>query len=460
MSQPKDFEPGEKDPLGSAIKSIDQLVELFHKAERPKDQWLLGIEYEMFGQIDHGLNPLPYEGPTSITSLFHHLADKTANKPDRFFPLMEGENIVGLKCERAIIALEPGGQVEIALNPHHSLLETTREFSSVLKEVVDAAQDLNIEFFALGIHPRAKREDMAVVKKARYGIMRNHMSGLDGLGLDMMTRSCAIQINMDYQDEADMAKKTKKAAILMPIYALLCSSSAFIENKPSTRAIMRSHIWQKTDPLRTGIPKIIFDKDFGYSSWVQMALDVPMYFIRRGNTYYDVRGASFREFMRHGLLGQTALVRDFVDHLSTIFTEVRLKPILELRSPDSLPLAFVNAITALSYALLYDDRGSSLCEKLFADISHDELLTLRHDIIEHGRKAKFRGKEIFFLTRELLNIADETLKAPLNSLLSPLIKLVDNDTTVAEWIRSNFPKLDDENLRKLIKSFGPFSTLP
>lgn len=453
MSQPNDFLPG-FDPLGSPIKSLDQLIEPFLEAERPKEQWLLGIEYEMFAQSK---GPLPYEGAISITSLFNHLIKKN-QKADGFLPIMEGKNIVGLTSESTIIALEPGGQIEVALKPY-GLTDTIQKFSQVVKELVDGAHDLGIKLFALGVHPLAKRDEMAVVKKERYGIMRPYMGGLSGLGMDMMTRTAAIQINLDFKNEADMAQKTKKAAILVPMYALLCSSVAFIEGKPTTQALMRSYFWLKTDSARTGIPKIIFDKNFGYSSWINLALDVPMYFIRRGNSYHNVAGASFRDFIKNGLLNEQATVRDFVDHLSTVFTEVRLKPILEIRSPDSLPVPFVNALTALSFALFYNEKANQKSDELLSDISYDELMALRNEIIHDGRKAKFRGEHIYKLISSLLNIADTALSDQEKALLKPFKDLIEKNTTVAEWIKAHFDHLDEQNLPKLIDHFSPFKTL-
>lgn len=454
MSQPTNFLPGQ-DPLSSTIKNLEQLVELFAQAERPKSDWMLGIEYEMFGQVNHGQDPIPYEGLVSIASLFNHLAKKTGQS-NVYKLIYEGENIVGLASDDAIIALEPGGQIEVAMHPHHSLHNTISSFNRVVKDVELAANDLGIKLFSLGIHPLAKREEMAVVKKARYGVMRKYMGKLEGLGLDMMTRSCAIQINLDYQDQNDMAKKMKKAALLMPIYALLCSSSAFVEGMPTTIPLRRSYIWHKTDPLRTGIPEIIFDKDFGYLSWINFALDVPMYFIRRDNNYYEVAGASFRDFIKDGLLGHKATLRDFVDHLSTIFTEVRLKPIIELRSPDSLPTPFANALTALTWALFYDDEASRKSAELL-DLDYQELSNLRNDIIYNGKKATFRRKEVFKLIENLLNIAQSAL---FESELAPLFKLLERNMTMDEWIKKQYKSITRDNLPKLIEQFSPFSTLP
>lgn len=459
VSQPKDFGPDEHDPLDLPIKSIDELVQIFLDAKKPKHQWLLGIEYEMFGQKDQGQNPLPYEGKVSITNLFLHIIKKSQNFSDPYQPLLEGQNIVGLKCQRAIIALEPGGQIEVAMMPFSSLDDVTKLFSEVVLEIENASFDLGIKLFALGVHPMAKREDMAVVKKARYAIMRGYMSKLSGLGLDMMTRSCAIQINLDYENEADMAQKMRKAALLMPIYALICSSSAFIEGQPAPFALMRGQIWHETDPRRTGIPEIIFQKDFGYLSWINLALDVPMYFLRRDNQYFDVRGQSFRDFIKHGLLGKTATLRDFVDQLSTVFTDVRLKPIIELRSPDSLPVPYVNALTALTWALFYDEQASQKSQHLLEDISYKELLSLRNNIIAHGRKAKFRQKDIFELVQKLFDIANDSLNAKDKTLLLPIKHLLEKNTTVAEWISTNYPNLNKNNFPHLVDRFSPFKSL-
>jgi glutamate--cysteine ligase len=460
MSQPKNFGPDETDPIDTPLTTIDQLLELFYQAERPQADWLVGVEYELFGQINRGLVPIPYEGQVSISALFHHLAKKSASSLDPLIPVIEDGNIVALSGTRAIIALEPGGQIEVAAKPHHRLLDVTNTFTAVVKDIRDGARELGVELFALGIHPSAAQKDMAQVKKARYVVMRSYMGSLKGLGLDMMTRSCAIQINLDFMNESDMAQKTRLAAALVPFYSLLCSSVAFIDKKPAPYAVQRGHVWRETDPARTGIPAIIFDKDFGYASWINMVLDVPMYFIRRGSVYHGAHGASFRTFISQGLLGHRASVRDFVDHMSTVFTEIRLKPILELRSPDSLPVPIVNALVALSWALFYDQKARDHAHHIFDGLTHQELVTLRNDVIDRGRKAQFRGSEVFVTAKKLLNVAQNALLdlAPeAGLLLSPLTNLVAKNTTMAEWIQAHFKSLDEDNLPSLIKAFEPFN---
>ncbi len=451
MSQPEIIG---HDPYQQPLTSLDQLIALFHASARPQTEEMIGIEYEMFGQTKAG--PLPYEGPVSITKFFSELIEHTKNTDDPWQAIREGENLVGLTGKRAVIALEPGGQLEIAARPHHLLDEATAVFHDLVVELNDVAQALGIKLFAVGIHPNARQEDMAVVKKARYGIMRAQMQGLHGLGLDMMTRSCAIQINLDYENETDFVAKGRLGAALIPFYSLLCTSSAFINGAPATFAIERGNVWRKTDPARTGIPALIFAPNFGYEAWIEMVLDVPMYFIRRDGTYIDARNASFRDFMHSGLLGQRATVRDFIDHMSTVFTDVRYKPILELRSPDSLPVPYVNAIAALSYALFYEAQSEA--HALLGDLTHAEIVTLQNDTIDKGRAARLRGKLVFDWAAELLAVADRALaKNQQSALLAPLHNLVTKNITCAEWILAHYQPLNDKHFAELIDSFAPLN---
>lgn len=425
----------------------------------------MGIEYEVFAQIDDGKAPLPYQGDKSIESLYLALADASKGSQDPFVPVFEDQNIVALAAKRATIALEPGGQIEVATKPEAHPQDMIDILNQVIKQLSGVAKQLDIELFALGLHPLAGRNDMAKVKKARYQIMKNYMGGISGLGLDMMTRSCAIQLNLDYQDENDMVQKTRLGAALVPFYSLLCTSVAFVGGKPAGHAVERGHVWRNTDKMRCGIPSIIFEDDFGYASWIDMALDVPMYFIRRGKIYHDVAGASFREFMAHGLSHHRATVRDFVDHLSTIFTEVRLKPILELRSPDSLPIPFVNGISALTWALFYDARALNKALEIFDKVTHAEIDNLYNDVIDHGRKAQFRGRAVSNIEEELLSIAKEVIDeltqkervSGMASYLDPLFMLVKNRLTIREWIQQRFPFINDNNVAELIRYFEPLN---
>lgn len=456
MSQPLSFGPN-KDPLAVPILSDTQLHQVFIDGARPKDNMLLGIEYEMFAHDRIRNTPLSYEGPTSISSLFYHMAHKS-DPNDPLIPVMEENNIVALSNQNATIALEPGGQIELAMSPKNDLVSINEEFYSLLTNVKKWAHDINIDLFSMGMHPLAKREDMAMVKKQRYLIMHNQLNHRKGLGHDMMKRTCSIQLNLDYFDEEDFVKKTRLSASLMPFFAILCSSSAFLEGQKTSLAVQRAHIWLHTDHSRTGFPKVIFDEDFGYKAWVNYALMVPMYFIRRENTYIDVRGSSFKHFITHGLKGHKAQVRDFVDHLTTIFSEVRLKPFLELRSADSLPGVYVMALSSLAWALFYNPGAYKKIQDLFQGMNHKELLELHDDVIKYGRKARFRDEPVFLVLKEILSYAETALiKDGTAHYLKPLLSLVEKDITIAELLRDQFDHIDKKNLSQIIALMSPLS---
>lgn len=464
MSQPTKFGPLESDPLGLPLSHVDELIKLFKDTEKPKEKWLMGIEYEMFGQVQSSNTPLPYDGKTSIQSLFQHMVLSNKDSLNPFHPILEDNTIVALKSEQGMIALEPGGQLEIAASPRLNISDAILVVEGLVLQLKQSANHLGIDVFALGLHPVAERNEMAFVKKARYGIMRNYMKGLSGLGLDMMTRSAAIQINLDFSNERDMARKAKLGACLVPFFSLLSSSASFVGGKMCSHALERAHIWRQTDPLRTGMPSIIFQDDFGYASWVNFVLDVPMYFVRRDETYHNVAGASFRKFMADGLLGFRATIRDFVDHMSTVFTEIRLKPFIELRSFDSLPLVFVKALGVLAWALFYNENALAKTLDIFDGITHKELFDLQDSVISDGIKARFRGHRMHDINYRLLVIAKEEADKikesdglKLSEALVPLQKLVEKNLTCAQWIKDNFAVMNDMTLTKLVKEFDPFN---
>ena len=185
--------------------------------------------------------------------------------------------------------------------------------------------------------PDKTRSDLPMMPKGRYKIMANYMPKVGSLGLDMMLRTCTIQTNLDYSSEADMVKKFRVGLALQPVATALFANSPFTEGKPNGYHSFRSHIWEDTDPDRTGMLPFVFDDGFGYERYLDYALDVPMYFVFRDGKYLDAAGLSFRDFLDGKLdmlPGERPRISDFVDHLSTAFPEVRLKSFLEMRGAD------------------------------------------------------------------------------------------------------------------------------
>jgi glutamate--cysteine ligase len=344
--------PGEADL--TPIEHVSQLAGWFAAGAKPRAQWRVGTEHEKFGfrLTDHA--PPPYE-PDGIRAMLDGLAARFG-----WAPIRDGENVIGLKRGAASVSLEPGGQFELSGAPLASVVETEAELASHFAEVRAVAEPLGLGFAPLGFHPTATREAMPWMPKRRYGIMRAYMPKVGSLGLDMMLRTCTVQANLDFGSEADMVEKLRIGLALQPLATALFANSPFREGKPAGLLSARAHVWTDTDADRTGIPACVFEDGFGFERFVEFVLDVPMYFVVRDGEYVDATGTRFSEFLARGLTGRPdirATMGDWADHVTTVFTEVRLKRFLEMRGADAGAPDMLAALPAFWVGLLYDDAA-------------------------------------------------------------------------------------------------------
>ncbi len=441
MSQLKQFAPGEHDPLDRPIRSIDDLVEYFIDAQRSPSEFRVGTEHERFAVTANSHIALPFSGERSIESLLRGMAQKSG-----WTAVEEKGHVVALLGPDASVTLEPGGQVELSGAAFKTIHETAAELYSYEKILYEVAGPMGIEFFMMGFHPLAYRGDISWVPKERYAIMQQYMPKRGSRGLDMMLRTCTVQANLDYADEVDMVNSFQMALSVSPIVTALFAASPFKEGQLSGALSERTRVWTDTDPDRSGFPSVVFEENFGYEAWVNWALDVPMYFIRRDDRHFDVAGASFRTFMKEGLLGHQATVRDFADHLTTIFTEVRIKPYLEMRSADCGPSDQLVALPALWKGLVYDHQARAEAVALMDSPSTYELFALQSDAALDGFKAKYREHSLQYLSENLLDIASAGLSRlhcvddqgrDESIYLRPLVERVQRGETYAEFLVKN-----------------------
>ncbi|MEL8056434.1 MAG: glutamate--cysteine ligase [Pseudomonadota bacterium] len=339
------------DEAALRISGKAELVEWFEAGSKPKEAWRVGTEHEKFGFIKDGLKPLPYEGDVSVKAMLEGLRDQFG-----WAPIEEKGYLIGLKKGGASVSLEPGGQFELSGAPLESMHDTCNEVGQHLEEVRQIADPLGIGFLGLGASPLWSMEDTPIMPKGRYKIMRAYMEKVGRLGRQMMFRTCTVQSNLDYGSEADMVKKFRVSLALQPLGTALFANSPFLEGRPNGFLSYRAQIWTDTDPDRTGMLPFVFEDGFGFERYVDYALDVPMYFVRRGGEYLDASGLSFRDFMAGKLSilpGELPAIDDFEDHLSTIFPEVRLKRFLEMRGSDSGPWSRLCAFSSFWTGLLY-----------------------------------------------------------------------------------------------------------
>lgn len=391
---------------GLPIENKMQLVEYFESGAKPRTEWKIGTEHEKFVYRLDDLRPVPYEGPQGMGEILKGLLRFGWNG------IEENGNLIALSHNGCSITLEPGGQLELSGAPIRSIHQTCREVGQHLTQVKAVAEELKLGLMGMGFQPKWSREDTPWMPKGRTKIMRNYMPKKGNLGIDMMTRTCTVQVNLDYGSESDMVKKLRVSLALQPIATALFADSPFTEGKPNGFLSYRSHIWTDTDPDRCGMLPFVFEDGMGYERYVDYLLDVPMYFVYRNGSYLDATGLSFRDFMAGKLPilpGEVANMGDFNEHVGTVFPEVRLKKFLEMRGADGGPWDRLCALPALWVGLLYDQQALDEAADLIKDWTIEEMLELRRHVPRFALKAPFRDKNVRDIALNVLRIAREGL---------------------------------------------------
>ena len=393
---------------GGPVESRDDLVRYLEAGCKPPERWRIGTEHEKFGYdlATHG--PLPYDGPCSIRAMLEGLSQRFG-----WAPVSEAGNIIGLVKEGANISLEPGGQLELSGAPLETIHQTCDEVNAHLREVREIADEIGAGFIGLGAAPEWTHDRMPMMPKGRYRLMTDYMGRVGTHGTQMMYRTCTVQVNLDFASEADMVAKLRLALALQPVATALFANSPFFEGKPAGVLSYRSRIWRDLDPDRTGMLPFVFEDGFGFEAWVDYALDVPMYFVYRDGEYIDALGQSFRDFLDGrlpALPGETPLLSDWADHLTTIFPEARIKKFIEMRGADGGPWRRLCALPAFWVGLVYCQDALSAAWDVAKDWTAAEREQLRIDAATHGLKATIRGRSLQAIALDLLDIAEAGLK--------------------------------------------------
>lgn len=424
---------------GPVLTDKQELIDYFEAGCKPEHQWRIGTEHEKFGFYADTLEAVPYAGDRGIQALLEGLMAYN------WQPVHEKGNIIALKRDDgSSVTLEPGGQLELSGAPLENIHQTCCEVYKHLDEVRDVANQLGIRFTGMGFQPKLTREQMHWMPKARYGIMRRYMPTVGEHGLDMMLRTCTVQVNLDYADEADMVKKFRTSLALQPLATALFANSPFTEGRANGALSFRSAVWMDTDPDRSGMLPFVFERGMGFERWVDYLLDVPMYFVIREGQYVDAAGESFRDFMQgklKSLPGERPTLSDFEDHMTTVFPEVRLKRFLEMRGADGGPWRRLCALPAFWVGLLYDSTALDEAWHRIRDWTAAERQQLRDDVPVLGLSATIQGHSLSRLALDVLEMSASGLKrrARCNEqgqdesrFLEPLFEIARSGVTPAE----------------------------
>ena len=445
------------------IQSKEDLIKPFQNGEKKPSDFKIGTEHEKFVFHIDTLKPVPFSGESGIENLL------LALKKYGWESILEDGNTIGLSRDKSLgggtITLEPAGQLELSGAPLTNIHETFNELDEHRSQISKEGSNLGLGFLGAGLTPDWSFDEMPIMPKSRYQIMKNYMPKKGNLGLDMMFRSTTIQVNLDYSSESDMIKKFKVSLALQPIATALFANSPFLDGNLTGYNSFRSHIWTDTDPDRTGMLPFVFDGEMSYEKYVDYALKVPMYFIYRDGNYLDVSGSSFEDFLNGDLdelPNEKPNIIDWENHLTTIFPEVRLKSFLEMRGADGGSFESVCALSSFWVGLLYDSESLDSSFDLIKDFNIKQLQELRIEVAKNGLHSIIGGIEIQEIAKKVLKLSREGLRNRniLNEngdseeiFLDPLQKILSSGKSPSDDLIQKFSNNWNKNLVNMYKEY-------
>ncbi|MDC1279744.1 glutamate-cysteine ligase family protein [Pelagibacteraceae bacterium] len=427
------------------ISSKEQIINYFKSGIRETKDYKIGIEHEKF-LFDQNKNKR-VDYPT-ILKMFKGLYEFG------WKPILENKNIIGLKKSGKSITLEPGNQIELSGDQLNNIHEACSESQDYLFEIKQVIKKLNLKIVSAGFDPISKISEVSNNPKQRYEVMTKDMPKGGELSLDMMYRTCGTQLNVDYNSEKDFVKKFKIVNSIVPISIALFANSSIVEKKNSNYLSYRSKVWQNTS--RGGLPEAFFD-NMDFEKYAGFIMNFPMLFIQKDNEYISGKNYLFTDFMNgkiKELENKLPTESDLTTHLSTIFTENRLKKYIELRSMDACGWECLCSGPAFNTGILYGNLDEAY--DLISKWDKNKIINAYLEAPKKGFNTELMGKDLFYWTSILLEISKKGLESRdiigrggynETHYLSHLEKIIDNRITNADHMIREFSK--NENLNDL-----------
>jgi len=444
-----------KEHLSAPITNRQQLVDYLAAGERPPSEWGIGLETEKLVVDRHSGEAATYPCIAAFMKRLEALGGWRG--------IYDNDHLVALIGPDSSITLEPGGQLELSGRLCPDMYCCCRDLKEHAEQIAEAASPLDLAFLGLGVQPFTPLNKIDWLPKARYEIMGPYMQRCGSMGQRMMKQSAGVQVNLDFSSEEDCITKMRLALSLVPVFYALFANSPFLDGQASGLLSSRALIWENTDRDRTGILPFLFRDDAGYDTYIDYALDVPMYFLHRQQRYIDLTQSrfTFRRFLAEGVDGEVALLSDWDLHLSTLFPEVRLRPQIEIRSFDSLPACLALAPPALLKGLFYDESSCREALALFADQDDAERHRLYGEAPRLGLETRWKDQTLRDLALRLLALAHAGLNRQRledggdeGRFLAPAEEIALSGETLAQRLLKNWPQKREEQVERLIKHCG------
>jgi glutamate--cysteine ligase len=389
--------------MSDFVEKKEDLIRYFESGAKPRTEWRIGSEYEKIAVSADDGTALPFSGPRGVEQILKYLADRYGYEPDT-----EEGRVLTLKADRASITIEPGGQIELSGEQCETIHCAQHEFSLHVEQLMNACRRFGATILGLGMQPISRIDEIELLPKARYRIMYPYMARKGSLGQWMMKLTAGVQANLDYGSETDAMRKLRVSMGLVPLIYALFANSPLSGGGLNGYQSFRGHIWTDTDPDRSGILEFALRENASFEDYAEYALDVPMYFLIRDHHYVDLTrppGITFRQYLERGWEKERATLEDWGNHLTTIFTEVRLKKYIEIRTADSQPPGLMLALPALLKGILYDDDCLEAAWDLVKRWTFAEHLRLSDQAQKIGLEARAGKVSFRDLGSELLKIA-------------------------------------------------------
>jgi len=395
--------------MSDLVTKKDDLIRYFETGAKPRERWRIGTEYEKIAVSARDGTALPYSGPDGVERILRELVERYGWEPED----EERGHLLALKRGPARVTIEPGAQIELSGEQCDTIHCAHREFTQHIQELIEVGHGHDAVLLGLGMTPVSRIDEIELIPKHRYHIMYPYMARKGRLGQRMMKQTAGVQANLDYSGEADAMRKLRVSMGIVPLLYAMFANSPLMDGGLNGYQSFRGHIWTDTDPDRCGMLEFVFRENAGFEDYTDYALDVPMYFIVRDHQYLDMTkppGITFRQYMEQGFGKERATIEDWGDHLTTIFTEVRLKKYIESRTADSQPPALMLALPALLKGILYDDDCTEGVWDLVKKWSFAERVGIDDQAHKLGLLARAGRMTLKELCSELLSIANTGLQ--------------------------------------------------
>jgi len=391
----------------SRLHDVSQLRERILRGAKGPDAILgVGTEHEKIGFANAQGDPISYFGERGIEALFERLADRFG-----WERAYDGGYLLALERDGGAITLEPGGQLELSGAVFQNVHGTARELENHLQEVYEVGyQELGLAYMFAGLNPWHQPDDIDWLPKPRYTVMKQYLPRVGPLSPWMMKTTASIQANFDFRDENDAMEMLRIAALASPLVTAIFANSPIKQGQRTGLASYRMAIWEETDKARCGTPAFMLNPESTVDDYVDWMLDVPMFFIKRGEDYFDMAGYSFRKFMQEGYQGHQATVGDWELHMTTSFPDVRLKQFVETRTSDCAKPEHISALAALWKGIFYDQNARSRVFDLPLARNYEESEQLIHIARSEGLDGVFRGNSLRDLASAFIDISSDGLK--------------------------------------------------